>query len=99
MNPSTDHKYQITEIEKRIDLDMENLVRYTTQWYRPLDPMIIELVVYKTSIQSPQPNIVYAKVKVTQVQCFKYLGAYLDGRLSFRHMIDSQLCKLRKACD
>ena len=91
------HKHQITEIEDRINLDMDNLLRYASQWCQPLNPMKTEVVVYHTSVQYPKLNIVYDKVKVTQVQCFKYLGVHLDGRLSFRRMIEAQLGKLRKA--
>lgn len=90
-------KYQIIEIEKRINDDMQQLLNYTTNWHQPLNPNKTELVVYHKSVRCPEIKIFYDGVKISQKKRFKYLGFYLDAKLFFHNMIDAQFIKLRKA--
>ncbi|CAF2070985.1 unnamed protein product [Rotaria magnacalcarata] len=90
-------KYQVIDIEKHINNDMQNLMEYANEWHQPLNPKKTELVNYHRAVQSPKLNVYYDGVKIIQSKSFKYLGFYLDAKLSFRIMIDAQFIKLRKA--
>jgi hypothetical protein len=54
-------------------------------------------VVYHKSVQCPKLEVYFDGMKIIQTKSFKYLGFYLDAKLSFRNMIDAQFIKLRKA--
>jgi hypothetical protein len=90
-------KFQIIEIEERINKDMLMLLKYANDWHQPLNPSKTEMVIYHKSIQCPRLNVYYDGIKILQKSNFKYLGFHLDSKLSFRYMIDAQFIKLRKA--
>jgi hypothetical protein len=92
-----EYKFQVTEIEERINKDMLNLLNYAKDWHQPLNPNKTEMVVYHKSVKCPKLEIYYDGVKILQKKNFKYLGFHLDAKLSFRAMIDAQFIKLRKA--
>ena len=49
------------------------------------------------SVQVPKIKITYKGQLIKQQKTFKYLGFYLDSKLSFRNMLDTQMVKLRKS--
>ena len=97
--PSIYLKYrdQINDVEMRINEDMVALERYSKTWHQPVNPMKTELVVYHRTVQCPKLCAVLDGQRIKQSKSFKYLGFHLDGKLSFRNMINAQMGKLRKA--
>ncbi|CAF4485054.1 unnamed protein product [Rotaria socialis] len=59
-------KHQIIQIEKDININMQNLLNYANDWHLPLNPNKIELVNYHKAVQSPKLDIYYAGVKILQ---------------------------------
>ncbi|CAF3358398.1 unnamed protein product [Rotaria socialis] len=45
------YKFQVLEIEERINKDMLQLLHYTETWHQPLNPKKSEYVVYHNSVQ------------------------------------------------
>jgi hypothetical protein len=82
-------KYQVVEINERINNDMQKLLAYSKDWHQPLNPRKTEIVVYHRSVQCPKLDIFFDGVKIIQTKSFKYLGFYLDAKLSFRNMIEA----------
>ncbi|CAF4801270.1 unnamed protein product, partial [Rotaria magnacalcarata] len=48
------YKFQVLEIEERINKDMLKLLHYTNTWHQPLNPKKSEYVVYHNSVQGPK---------------------------------------------
>jgi hypothetical protein len=88
---------QVVEIEKRINEDMNNLLRYAKEWHQPVNPKKTEVIVFHRGVRCPKIKIFYNGIQLVQQKVFKYLGFHLDSRLSFRNMIDAQLVKMRRA--
>lgn len=90
-------KFQINDIEKRINKNLVNLLKYANKWHQPSNPSKTEIVMYHRTVQCPRLNVYYDGVKIQQNKDFKYLGFHLDAKLSFRYLIDAQTIKMRKA--
>ena len=88
---------QINDVETRINEDMAALERYSKIWHQPVNPRKTELVVYHRTVQCPKIYAVLGGLTIKQSKSFKYLGFHLDGKLSFRNMVNAQMGKLRKA--
>ena len=91
------HKSQIEEVQKRVNVDMQRLLEYSTLWHQSVNETKTEFLVHHTTIQTPKLEIKYNGVKIVQQRCFKYLGCHIDSKLSFRDTIETQLAKARKA--
>ncbi len=65
--------------------------------HQPVNKNKTEFVIYYSSAQVPKIKIIYQGQPIKQQKTFKYLGFYLDSKLSFRSMLDSQFVKLRKS--
>ena len=76
---------------------MGALEKYSKAWRQPGNSKKTELVVYHRTIKVPQISVMLDGLKIKQSKSFKYLGFQLDGRLSFRNMLNAQMGKLRKS--
>ena len=91
------HKAQVLEVEDRINHDLTQLLQYSNDWHQPLNPLKTELVVYHKSVQCPKLQVKFDGIIIEQKKIFKYLRFSLDGKLSFRRLIDAQFLKLKKS--
>jgi len=91
------HKAQVLEVEDRINQDLTQLLQYSNDWHQPLNPLKTELVVYHKSVQCSKLQVKFDGIIIEQKKIFKYLGFSLDGKLSFRRLIDAQFLKLNKS--
>jgi len=96
--PTIYYEYQLqkTDIEKRMNQDLEKLRDYTCQWHQPVNGKKTQFVVFTEIVKYPRLNIYYEGSPLEQTKVFKYLGFHLDSRLSFKTMVDDQLKKCRQ---
>ena len=88
---------QREDIQRIMNKDLEKLYVYTTTWHQPVNVGKSEYVIYHRAVQSPKIKVVYNKTSLLKKTEYKYLGFRLDAKLSFHHLLDDQLIKLRKA--
>ena len=68
------------------------------QWHQPVNSQKTNLIIFSTAVKHPKLNVTYDNNRIAQVKSFKYLGYVMDYKMSFKHMIDEQLRKCKKAC-
>jgi hypothetical protein len=97
--PSIDlnHRKQVEDIERVMNNDTKKLYAYTTNWHQPVNVSKTEYVIYHRAVQSPSINIIYNETAIVKKTIYKYLGFRIDTKLSFRHLLDDQTIKLRRA--
>ena len=82
------YSYRVSTIVNRLNKAINKIYKYYNKWKIKLNPMKTEAIIFTKRRPSVTANIVVNDLIIEWSNCVKYLGVYLDSKLTFTKHIN-----------